>query len=128
MSTRACYTFIDSDNTFHVYKHHDGYPSGAAEFIKLAIAKAWKLPRFEAADFGAAFVAANKDGGGGVYLTSHYRNHGDLEYRYEIGNDGTPGDFTPIVRAYRAQAGRKWKKFFEGGFDQLIEMATGTHD
>ena len=31
MSTRACYTFLDTfsrgeTRSFHVYKHHDGYP------------------------------------------------------------------------------------------------------
>ena len=26
MSTRAIYTFCDSDDEVHVYKHHDGYP------------------------------------------------------------------------------------------------------
>jgi len=67
MSTRAMYTFIDpeSKETHHVYKHYDGYPKGAARWIKAALAYAWPLPRFEADEFAAAFVAANK---------SHYRN------------------------------------------------------
>ena len=34
MSTRAVYTFIDEHETYHVYKHHDGYPEGAAELIE----------------------------------------------------------------------------------------------
>lgn len=73
MSTRAVYTFTDANKeTFHVYKHHDGYPSGACEWIEAAKGRAWPLPRFEADEFGAAFVAANKpnDGypGGGVRL------------------------------------------------------------
>lgn len=82
MSTRALYTFIDGSSTFHVYKHYDGYPNGAIEFIKAAIEYAWEFPRFEAGDFGAAFVKANKDNGGGVYLS--LGKHGDLSYRYEI--------------------------------------------
>jgi hypothetical protein len=60
MSTRACYTFKDKHNTIHVYKHNDGYPTGAAEHIARALPYAWPLPRFEAVDFAAAFVAANK--------------------------------------------------------------------
>lgn len=60
MSTRACYVFKDSDQSIAVYKHHDGYPSGAVQFIAAAQAHAWKLPRFEADEFAAAFVAANK--------------------------------------------------------------------
>jgi hypothetical protein len=62
------YTFKDKHSTIHVYKHHDGYPQGAIEFINNAIPYAWGLPRFEPDDFAAAFVSANKSGGGGVRL------------------------------------------------------------
>jgi hypothetical protein len=84
MSTRAVYTFIDEHNKFHVYKHWDNYPEGAHTFIKKAKELAWELPRFEASEFGAAFIAANKSEGGGVYLTKGWKYHGDLSYRYEI--------------------------------------------
>jgi len=84
MSTRAVYTFIDKENTFHVYKHCDGYPSGAIYSIQNALKLAWELPRFEADEFAASFIAANKTRSGNVYLTKHYKNHGDLDYRYEI--------------------------------------------
>lgn len=95
MSTRAVYTFIDSHATFHVYKHHDGYPSGAAEAITNALPLAWDLPRFEADEFACAFIAGNKpvardigpihlSAGGGLRLTNGPECHGDLEYRYEI--------------------------------------------
>jgi len=60
MSTRAAYTFQDDQTTVHVYKHHDGYPTGAADAINNALCYAWPLPRFEADDFAAAFVAGNK--------------------------------------------------------------------
>lgn len=69
MSTRARYVFSDDDGDISVYKHHDGYPSGAKEAIEKAKEYAWHFPRFEASEFSAAFVAANKDkDGGGVYL------------------------------------------------------------
>lgn len=88
MSTRACYSFKDKFETLHVYKHHDGYPSGAEQWIRNALPLAWKLPRFEASDFGAAFVAANKKGDGGVYLMQSGSIKdvapGDINYRYEI--------------------------------------------
>ena len=112
MSTRAMYTFTDDRESFHVYKHHDGYPLsdgyGGLAFIQNAIPYAWNLPRFEAAEFAAAFVAANKRGikehiadmpdmkdfyeergaGGDIDLmpqgTINDVRHGDLEYRYEI--------------------------------------------
>lgn len=68
MSTRAIYTFRDADTEVHVYKHHDGYPEGAISWIANARTLAWPLPRFEADEFAAAFVAANKTEPGGVRL------------------------------------------------------------
>jgi hypothetical protein len=63
MSTRALYTFKGDEGSFNVYKHHDGYPSGAAQTLKTAIDWfAWQLPRFEADEFAAAFCAAGKIG------------------------------------------------------------------
>jgi len=110
MSTRAMYTFIDGDSPqgLHVYKHHDGYPFGACKAIKNALDHGWSLPRFEADDFAAAFVAGNKPsreqimldnphikkddlkfhGGGGVRLmpSGEWQDvaPGDIEYRYVI--------------------------------------------
>jgi hypothetical protein len=66
VSTRACYRFIlqngpnDWPGVVTVYKHSDGYPRGAPEAIERAIPHAWKLPRFEADEFAAAFVRGNK--------------------------------------------------------------------
>ncbi len=61
MSTRAMYTFRNAEGEeHHVYKHHDGYPSGAAEALARALPFAWQLPRYEPDEFAAAFVAGNK--------------------------------------------------------------------
>ncbi len=99
MSTRAVYTFKDRDGAHHVYKHHDGYPSGAAQWIMDALPFAWELPRFEADEFACAFIAAARVSamessrklkfdractGGGTRLTKGPKSHGDLEYRYVI--------------------------------------------
>jgi hypothetical protein len=84
MGTRAVYTFIDEDGRHSVYKHWDGYPAGACKFIANARTLAWALPRFEADEFAAAFVAANKKAAGDVRLTSGTEAHGDLAYAYEI--------------------------------------------
>ena len=63
MSTRALYSFLGEDGNYNVYKHHDGYPSGAARTIKTAIDWfAWPLPRYESDAFAAAFCAAGKIG------------------------------------------------------------------
>ena len=64
MSTRACYRFIgrpgDHAEVVTVYKRSDGYPEGAVCWISKALDFAWPLPRFEADEFAAAFIAANK--------------------------------------------------------------------
>jgi len=99
MSTRAIYTFYDSDNEVHVYKHHDGYPynggvhngtayeGGGLVWINGAKEFAWGLPRFEADEFAASFVAANKPKGGGVNLISDlkpWEYASDCEYWYKV--------------------------------------------
>lgn len=118
MSTRACYTFKDKVETFHVYKHSDGYPSGAEKWIRKAAVLAWQMPRFEASEFGAAFIAANKQSSGGCYLMPtgdiNVLAPGDLAYRYEIeAIDGgiwvtvfrTPYNKTP----YNAPSEQLWR-------------------
>ncbi|MGH7172937.1 MAG: hypothetical protein ACRELG_21865 [Gemmataceae bacterium] len=84
MGTRAVYTFIDELNCVSVYKHWDGYPTWACRDIANALPLAWPLPRFEAEEFAAAFVAANKKGRGDIYLIACPKAPGGLAYRYEI--------------------------------------------
>ncbi len=84
MSTRAVVTIIDDQHKFSIYTHCDGYPEYQVKRIQDALKFAWTLPRFEAMDFAAAFVAGSKTGGGNIYFTDDWQSHGDLEYRYEI--------------------------------------------
>ena len=105
MSTRACYTFIDSPfgetRSFHVYKHHDGYPyagtesseAGGLVWIRNALIYSFEPPRFEADEFAAAFIAANLEprkydwDGGRIRLinTEHpWQFAGDSEYHYKV--------------------------------------------
>ena len=84
MGTRAVYTFIDQDQCHSVYVHWDGYPRWACRFIAKALSLAWPLPRFEADEFAAAFVAANKQQPGNVRLTSGPDAHADLAYTYAV--------------------------------------------
>lgn len=84
MGTRAVFTFKDEDQSFSVYTQYDGYPEGAAEFLTKALPFAWALPRFEPDEFAAAFVAANKEKGGSIRLTTGADAHVDLDYEYEI--------------------------------------------
>ena len=89
MGTRTVLTFKDKHDSFNVYQHYDGYPDNILPSIKEAKEFAWDLPRFEASDFAAAYIASNKNkGGGNIYLTTSHKGHMDLDYRYEIeGND-----------------------------------------
>lgn len=95
MSTRAIYTFYDARDEVHVYKHHDGYPyckfdsgeAGGLVWINDAKKFAWDLPRFEADEFAASFVAANKSNGGGVNLISDqkpWEYASDCDYWYKV--------------------------------------------
>ena len=85
MSTRAVYTFVDGFDRFHVFKHCDGNPQGAAEAIGKAIPLAWEFPRFEPDQFACAFIAGNQLGPGNLRISLGPDHHGDIQYRYEIG-------------------------------------------
>jgi hypothetical protein len=117
MGTRAVYTFIDQDDRHSVYKHWDGYPAWACRFIANALPLAWPLPRFEADEFAAAFVAANKKQAGDLRLTTGPEAHGDLSYRYEI---CCPGGQLH-VRIYRG-AGEN-PPLFEGAIEDAQQFA-----
>lgn len=86
MSTRACYIFKDQDREFTVYVHCDGYPSWAWRYFADTIASgiAWPLPRWEADEFGAAFIAVNKTRPGSVRLVKKWNDHDDLSYLYKL--------------------------------------------
>lgn len=116
MSTRATVTVKDESDTFHIYTHGDGYPSYQAKRIKKAIAYAWPLPRFEAMDFAAAFVAANKEkGGGNVYLTTDAKLHDDREYHYDITE--SEGALMVTIREFHG----KPKVLFSGTYADLMQ-------
>ena len=104
MSTRAVYTFVKKGKyglkNIHVYKHHDGYPQGAIEFIANAINPIRSLDTFnhslihEEGDLNTRdmlvsnFLTQNQKNGM-MEITSDWKDHGDLEYRYEIFEDFT---------------------------------------
>lgn len=127
MSTRACYSFKDAHQTFHVYKHSDGYPSGAAQWIAAAIPLAWELPRFEASDFGAAFVAANKHRGGSVYLMPSGAIKdvapAGIRYRYEIEAVGEQLVVSAFRTSYWPQDQRVEERIWNGPISSMAEWA-----
>ena len=133
MSTRAVYTFTGSQGDFHVYKHHDGYPytggerfeGGGLVWIENAKRLAWDLPRFEADDFAASFVAANKDGGGGCRLINKahpWEFSSDSEYWYKI--DNTDAALDVWVEVYSVdwwdRDNRQDKMIMSGALSELL--------
>lgn len=89
MSTRATFAFRDRYGTHTVYVHSDGYPSHAQTMLEAALTHAWALPRFEADEFAAAFVAANKTlsghpCAGGIRLAKRWQDFADTRYHYLV--------------------------------------------
>ena len=98
MATRGIITFCDGNECIPVYQHWDCYPSVIVDQLEAAKEYAWPLPRFEANDFAAAYVAANKPkGGGDIRITggSGYLNTDAYVIRFdkalnEFTLNGTP--------------------------------------
>lgn len=83
MSTRATYLFSNNylaAEDVCIYIHHDGYPSGAAQYLSNAkhLASRDKRPLLE------SFIAANK----GAEITRCHSTHEDTDYRYCITSTG----------------------------------------
>lgn len=60
MSTRCIITLSSNSGICHVYKHEDGYLSGIQRLLAHALPFAWPLPRFEADDFAASIITADR--------------------------------------------------------------------
>ena len=114
MGTRSLYKFIDKEGSFEVYKHWDGDCENSALFIKRALEYAWPLPRFEASDFSATFIAANKEkGGGDVYISNNEYGLYKFEIYENMGNI--------FVRAF-VEEGDTYNKIFEGSLKDFEEF------
>jgi hypothetical protein len=86
MGTRAIYTFEDDSCERHIFVHYDGYPKGAADYFKqwLDTNYSWTLPRFEADEAAAGFVAAIKTGPGNVRICGDRFSYTDVEFGYRL--------------------------------------------
>ena len=100
MSTRAVYSFRNTDHLkpfeTHIYKHHDGSPKWALKYIYEASNEA-RVARHQAdLSFGkysgrlnptdsmiCGFLTSRKVIGP-RNITSHWKNHPDINYRYLI--------------------------------------------
>jgi len=86
MGTRAIYTFEDATDERHIFVHYDGYPKGAAAYFKqwLDAGVSWTIPRFEADEAAAGFVAAIKTGAGNVRIAGARFSYSDVEFGYRL--------------------------------------------
>ena len=112
MTTRATYIFKDQSSRHFVFGHYDGYPTGAQQYFKRAVASglAWPDGRFEANDFAAAFVAANKTtGGGGFRLANSIAPDVDFVYELVQPEEGPPqlSIYEPSVRDWSIRKGKR---------------------
>lgn len=129
MGTRAIYKFEDSNDECFVYKHYDNYPQGAVHFIEAAKGFAWDLPRFEADEFAAAFVAANKNKKGGEVrlLSLHLKDEDEVleenhwcDYYYVISFDGELQVEIQESR-YQKDGSNFWAVIWSGTHAEMME-------
>jgi hypothetical protein len=135
------FQFQDEYGIFTVYKHSDGGPHWAAEAIKEALPYAWPLPRFEADEFAAAFVAGCKvthrkirqnagldDAGGYIRLVPRsdkmaWQWAPDIEYRYlvQLKRDRLIVECWAVERDWKT---REWSqaRIFRGSIDRLAKV------
>lgn len=74
MGTKAAIKFTDENGAQAiVYTQYDGDPRGIQQKLQATIKSelVWTLPRFEADEFAAGFIAANKKYSGGIRVLSN---------------------------------------------------------
>lgn len=118
MSTRATYLFSNTSMAGEdvcIYIHHDGYPSGAAQYLSRAkhLSSRDRRPLLE------SFIAANK----GAEITRCHSVHGDTDYRYFISGTGN-GLVTCHSRHVSLEDDEgfstHWKEIFSGSLNKFI--------
>jgi hypothetical protein len=116
MSTSATIQFIDDTNMkAAVYSHGDGYPADIHAALLKALPLAWELPRFEADEFAAAFIAGNKVRQGGFRVIQNPKKYG-VAYHYviELKHGGL------YVTCYKFDMDDKRKFAFEGPLADML--------
>lgn len=125
MSTRSVFSFHEAGikRKFHVYKHSDGHPAGAVRAFLNALPLAFDLPKFEADEFAAAFIAGNKQAGGGIRYSNGPQHHADLEYHYEVWQAANK---TIMLNAWRFTEDKK-TRFFFGPLEEFVSTYKSKH-
>ena len=116
MSTRATYEFISTVSSLEpnvvVYRHYDGYPEGAADWLK---------------DVRTAedFIRKNTE----ARITQSHDCHGDTDYRYIV-TLGQKGSFDIVAKQRIVGKRLSWngsaKEFQNDRVDQWIVIFNGS--
>src|SRR5215475_1386730 len=129
MSTRALYTFKGetTEDNWNVYKHSDGYPTGAANVLKTALDFfAWQLPRYESDEFAAAFCAAAKSSWlwGSKFNEEDFKDHSpNGKYRaYSGGNARLMPQGDPLTVAAQNCADIQYRYEIYQGNNQKLRV------
>lgn len=114
MTAPAIISVTDAQGEWNVYLASDGTPLPALEGLRRALGKTWALPRFDAADFAAAYVAANKQSGGDMWFINRatsWKTHcpPGIEWRYIV--SVRHGNIHVVVCLVEIDAGHDKHKF-----------------
>jgi hypothetical protein len=123
MATRATYTFGNK----HIYIHWDGYPEGAAQYFKKMMDYLKEERERSLSDLrgGLAeqFIRANR----GAEFTSHWEDHGDTEWHYEVSKDPHSAITLKVIKFFYDDSGeRLGRQYFEGPLATFIEEYVDT--
>lgn len=113
MSTRGTYRFVgfNGDIAEHFYKHHDNYPSGAAELF-------WQAAC--ACETSSGLQDAFVDAADPEAIDCHSR-HADTDYRYDVFRDMTLG--LVEVHCWKRLMGKtkdQWQLHYSGSLQGFL--------
>lgn len=98
MGTRATFKIIDSENgtTNYFYKHHDGYPRGAAEVLEI-LASDFSLENIENSNTRLEQIEADEI-------------PNDIEYLYQIDSHATEGTAVTVFEVIDFELTLRYKE------------------
>lgn len=128
MGTRAIITFVEPKDdynpkrSYHLYQHWDGYPSGVADHLALMLSsgKCWPLPRYEADEIAAAYVATAKTQSGNIRLAHSRTSAADVAYGYTIKPDRNNVLQIKVTAPEFWEGGRKEELIWKGSLADFL--------
>ena len=126
MGTKAAIKFADDNGAQAiVYTQYDGDPQGIQRKILRAIDEGlvWDLPRYEADEFAAGFIAANKKYSGGLRVLS---TMSDLwcDFVYVVNFNSDLGEIGVTVGHCKGQDELDRPEYVFTGMERLSTMHT----